>query len=131
MAGTTDESWHVDYGISILQGSGDRSAEPLLDSKMPVSALNALPSAIGKYLLVFQYGRARIWFAMSRDCLLPKVFSKFHPGHKTPHISTWIAGLVLMMALPLETWVRFFVWLLIGFAIYFPFSCKNSALARQ
>jgi 4-amino-4-deoxy-L-arabinose transferase-like glycosyltransferase len=50
MAGTTDESWHVDYGISILQGSGDRSAEPLFDSKMPVSAPNALPRAIGKYL---------------------------------------------------------------------------------
>jgi APA family basic amino acid/polyamine antiporter len=39
--------------------------------------------------------------------------------------------LVLMMALPLETWVRFFVWLFIGFAIYFPFGRKNSALARQ
>jgi len=146
-------------------------------------------------LLVFQYGQARIWFAMSRDGLLPKVFSKVHPVHQTPHISTWIAGLVvgipagiwdigtfadlanigtlfafiivslgvivlrktqpdrprgfrvpgapwlpmisiafcmvLMMALPLETWVRFFVWLLIGFAIYFPFGRKNSALARQ
>ena len=146
-------------------------------------------------LLVFQYGQARIWFAMSRDGLLPRVFSKVHPVHKTPHVSTWIAGLVvgipagiwdigtfadlanigtlfafiivslgvivlrktqparprgfrvpgspwlpmisiafclvLMMALPLETWVRFFVWLFIGFAIYFPFGRKNSALARQ
>jgi amino acid transporter len=26
-------------------------------------------------LLVFQYGQARIWFAMSRDGLLPKAFS--------------------------------------------------------
>ena len=38
--------------------------------------------------------------------------------------------LVLMLALPLETWVRFFVWLAIGFAIYFPFGRKHSALAR-
>ena len=38
--------------------------------------------------------------------------------------------LLLMLALPLETWVRFFVWLLIGFGIYFPFSRKNSALAK-
>ena len=146
-------------------------------------------------LLVFQYGQARIWFAMSRDGLLPKAFSKIHPVHRTPHVSTWIAGLavgipagildigtfadlanigtlfafiivsagvivlrrtqphrargfrvpggtwlplisiafclVLMMALPLETWVRFFVWLLIGFAIYFPFGRKHSALARE
>jgi APA family basic amino acid/polyamine antiporter len=132
---------------------------------------------------------------MSRDGLLPKAFSKVHPKHKTPHVSTWIAGLavgipagiwdvgtfadlanigtlfafivvsvgvivlrrkqpdrrrgfrvpgspwlpmisiafclVLMLALPLETWVRFFVWLLIGLAIYFPFSRKHSELAKQ
>ena len=30
-------------------------------------------------LLVFQYGQARIWFAMSRDRLLPDVFSRVHP----------------------------------------------------
>jgi APA family basic amino acid/polyamine antiporter len=36
-----------------------------------------------------------------------------------------------MLALPLETWVRFVVWLLIGFGIYFPFSRKNSVLARE
>jgi len=43
-------------------------------------------------LLVFQYGQTRIWFAMSRDGLLPKVFSAVHPRFKTPHWSTWIAG---------------------------------------
>jgi APA family basic amino acid/polyamine antiporter len=36
---------------------------------------------------------------------------------------------VLMMGLPLVTWIRFFVWLFIGFAIYFPFSQKRNALA--
>ena len=39
--------------------------------------------------------------------------------------------LVLMLALPLETWIRFVVWLLIGLAIYFPFSRKHSALSGQ
>src|ERR1041384_4948772 len=29
-------------------------------------------------LLVFQYGQARVWFAMSRDRLLPAVFSRVH-----------------------------------------------------
>ena len=43
-------------------------------------------------LLVYQYGQARIWYAMSRDRLFPKLFSKVHPKFKTPHISTWIAG---------------------------------------
>ena len=46
-------------------------------------------------LLVFQYGQTRIWFAMSRDGLLPKVFSAVHHRFKTPHWSTWIAGVLV------------------------------------
>jgi amino acid transporter len=46
-------------------------------------------------LLVFQYGQTRIWFAMSRDRLLPKLFSAVHARFKTPHWSTWIAGLLV------------------------------------
>jgi basic amino acid/polyamine antiporter, APA family len=146
-------------------------------------------------LLVFQYGQARVWFAMSRDGLLPAAFSKVHRVHKTPHISTWVAGLavgipagiwdigtfadlsnigtlfafalvslgvivlrrrqperprvfrvplvpwlpgfsiacclVLMLSLPLETWLRFFVWLLVGLVIYFLYGRKHSTLAGQ
>ncbi len=143
-------------------------------------------------LLVFQYGQARVWFAMSRDGLLPPAFSKVHPKYKTPHISTWIAGLfvgipagvwdigtfadlsnigtlfafvivsagvivlrikdpsrprgfkvpwspflpavsifccgILMFGLPLETWLRFVVWLIIGLAIFFTFGKVHSKL---
>ncbi|MBI2681780.1 MAG: amino acid permease [Acidobacteriales bacterium] len=46
-------------------------------------------------LLVFQIGQARVWYAMSRDGLLPKLFSAVHPRFRTPHISTWIAGVVV------------------------------------
>jgi amino acid transporter len=46
-------------------------------------------------LLVFQYGQTRIWFAMSRDGLLPKIFSAVHKTFKTPHWSTWIAGVLV------------------------------------
>jgi APA family basic amino acid/polyamine antiporter len=143
-------------------------------------------------LLVYQYGQARIWFAMSRDGLLPRMFSRIHKQFQTPHISTWIAGVVvgipagiwdidtfaelsnigtlfafvvvsaavivlrkkqpdrprgfrtpwvplvpllsigccilLMAGLPLLTWIRFFVWLILGLAIYFIFGSKNSVL---
>jgi len=146
-------------------------------------------------LLVYQYGQARIWFAMSRDHLLPAMFSAVHRRFQTPHISTWIAGffvgipagiwdidtfaelsnigtlfafvlvsasvivlrsrqpdrprsfrvpfvplfplisiaccVLLMMGLPLLTWIRFVVWLVIGFAIYFPFGRKHSTLAGE
>ncbi len=43
-------------------------------------------------LLVFQLGQARVWFAMSRDGLLPSAFSRVHPKFRTPHVATWIAG---------------------------------------
>ena len=46
-------------------------------------------------LLVFQYGQTRIWFAMSRDGLFPRIFSVVHQRFKTPHWSTWIAGLLV------------------------------------
>ncbi|HUO26100.1 MAG TPA: amino acid permease [Candidatus Aquilonibacter sp.] len=57
-------------------------------SVIVVGALTGMISS----LLVFQYGQARIWYAMSRDGLFPKLFSKVHPKFKTPHWSTWIAG---------------------------------------
>ena len=142
-------------------------------------------------LLVYQYGQARIWFAMARDRLLPAMFSAVHPVFRTPHISTWIAGfvvgvpaglwdiatfaelsnigtlfafilvsagvivlrkkqperkrtfrvpfvpwvplfsiaccLLLMMGLPLLTWIRFFVWLAIGLVVYFSYSKARAA----
>src|SRR5579863_1865421 len=46
-------------------------------------------------LLVFQLGQARIWFAMSRDGLLPGVFSRVHKRFRTPDFSTWVAGVVV------------------------------------
>ena len=143
-------------------------------------------------LLVYQYGQARIWFAMSRDRLLPDVFSRVHTKYRTPHITTWVAGLAvgipagiwdigtfadlsnigtlfafvivsigvvilrrsdpkrkrsfavpfspytpafsvvccvgLMLGLPLETWIRFIVWLAIGLVIYFFYGKNRSPL---
>jgi APA family basic amino acid/polyamine antiporter len=43
-------------------------------------------------ILVFQLGQARVWFAMSRDGLLPTVFSHIHPKFRTPAVATWVAG---------------------------------------
>lgn len=142
-------------------------------------------------LLVFQFGQARVWFAMSRDRLLPDAFSKVHSRFKTPYVSTIVAGvlvgipagildigtladltnigtlfafivvsagvivlrraqpdrprafrvplvpflpmlsiamcLLLMLSLPLETWLRFVVWLAAGLAIYFVYGRKRTA----
>ncbi len=56
-----------------------------------VSAIVATASV----LLVFQLGQPRIWLAMSRDGLLPKIFSTIHPIYKTPSFSTILTGLVV------------------------------------
>ena len=46
-------------------------------------------------ILVFQLGQARVWFAMSRDRLLPSAFSRIHPRFRTPALATWVAGFVV------------------------------------
>ena len=63
-------------------------ARPIFRTIIIIGALMGMLSS----LLVFQYGQTRIWFAMSRDGLLPRVFSAVHKRFKTPHWSTWIAG---------------------------------------
>jgi basic amino acid/polyamine antiporter, APA family len=178
------------------------SAAPVADALRAVGMDNirrlvALGALIGMVssLLVFQFGQARVWFAMSRDGLLPAAFSRVHPRYRTPYISTWVAGIFvavpagiwdigtfadlsnigtlfafilvsigviilrrtqperqrgfrvpgvpylpvisvllclgLMLALPLETWLRFFLWLGLGMAIYLVFGRKHSVLGRQ
>ncbi len=51
--------------------------------------------AITTVLLVFQMGQPRIWYAMSRDGLMPKKFQEIDPKHKTPSYATIMTGLVV------------------------------------
>ena len=48
--------------------------------------------AMTAVLLVFQLGQPRILMAMSRDGLLPAWFSRIHPVHRTPHVTTILTG---------------------------------------
>lgn len=51
--------------------------------------------ALATVFLVFQIGQPRLWMAMSRDGLLPRVFSSIHPRFGTPWFATIITGLVV------------------------------------
>jgi APA family basic amino acid/polyamine antiporter len=164
-----------------------------LPSVMKWVSVGALAGMVSS-LLVYQLGQARVWFAMSRDGLLPRVFSRVHPRFRTPHVSTWVAGffvaipggvfdigtladlsnigtlfafvlvalgvlmlrwkqperrrafrtpwvpvlpilsilccVILMASLPVETWVRFLVWLVLGLTIYISYSRHHSEFGR-
>ncbi|HEQ3524808.1 TPA: amino acid permease [Bacillus cereus] len=45
-------------------------------------------------LFSFTLAGSRVWFAMSRDGLLPRWFSTIHPKYKTPHRPTLIIGII-------------------------------------
>jgi len=51
--------------------------------------------SITSVLLVMQLAQTRIFFAMSRDGLLPAFLTKVHPRFGTPHICTLLTGLVV------------------------------------
>ena len=59
-----------------------------------VVAVSAVLATAG-VLLVFQLGQPRIWMSMSRDGLLPPVFSRIHPRYKTPSFSTILTGILV------------------------------------
>ncbi|ODT63398.1 amino acid permease [Phenylobacterium sp.] len=67
---------------------------PVVGNLLGLAAGLALPSVI----LMMIYGQTRIFFVMSRDGLLPDVFSKIHPRFKTPHIVTMVTGCVVAVA---------------------------------
>ena len=55
-----------------------------------IGALCALTSV----LLIYQLGTTRILYAMSRDRFLPKSLRLIHKKFRTPHVLTWIFGLI-------------------------------------
>lgn len=54
-------------------------------------------TGITTVLLVLLYSQTRLFFAMSRDGLLPKTMSKVNPISKTPVINTWVTGLLVSL----------------------------------
>ncbi|MFE9171149.1 amino acid permease [Streptomyces kebangsaanensis] len=145
--------------------------------------------------MILLLGQARVFFAMSRDGLLPRFFSHTHPRFRTPYRPTILLGVIiavvagftslsvlaelvnigtlfafvvvalsviilrrtrpdlprafrtplvpylpvlsvlaslwLMLNLPAETWVRFGIWMVIGFVVYFLYGRTHSRLARD
>ena len=50
----------------------------------------AILAGFSSVILVMLMGQSRVFYSMSRDGLVPKVFSDVHPKHRTPYKSNWI-----------------------------------------
>lgn len=72
----------------VLRAIGQVDAGNLLG----LAVFIALPSVI----LTLIYGQTRIFFAMSRDGLLPQALSRVHPRYGTPHVVTIVTGLAVV-----------------------------------
>jgi APA family basic amino acid/polyamine antiporter len=63
----------------------------------PVIKVSALLGMFST-MLVQLIGQTRIFYTMSRDGLLPTMFSRVHPRFRTPHVSTILTGVVISIA---------------------------------
>lgn len=59
----------------------------------PIIKLGAI-AGLSSVILVMLMAQPRIFYAMSKDKLLPPLFSRIHPSFKTPHISSIITGVL-------------------------------------
>jgi basic amino acid/polyamine antiporter, APA family len=62
----------------------------------PIIKLAAI-AGLSSVILVMLMGQPRIFYSMSKDGLLPPVYSKVHPRFKTPYVSTIITCSVAMI----------------------------------
>ena len=101
-----------------------------------VVAFTAALTPIGKLEYMINIGTLSAFFLVS---IAVPILRKTRPDFKRPFkvpfspILPWISAAIcayLMLTLPVETWLRFLIWLVIGFVIYYAYGHRRSRLAR-
>jgi basic amino acid/polyamine antiporter, APA family len=99
----------------------------LFASVLPINVLSQLTS-IGT-LLAFAIVSAGVWLLRVRRPDLPRPFKA--PLVPLVPLLGMLIPLLLMLSLPLSTWLRLIVWLIFGMLIYFTYGRKHSRLAQS
>lgn len=55
----------------------------------------AILAGFSSVILVMLLGQSRVFYSMSKDGLLPKVFSEVHPRYKTPYKASWFILIIV------------------------------------
>jgi len=75
---------------------GINAAGPGLAWLRPIVKIGAI-AGLSSVILVMLLGQPRIFYTMSKDGLLPPVFSKVHPRFRTPYVASLLTGVAAMI----------------------------------
>ena len=75
---------------------GINAAGPGLAWLRPIVKIGAI-AGLSSVILVMLLGQPRVFYAMSKDGLLPPVFSKVHPKFRTPYLASALTGVAAMV----------------------------------
>jgi APA family basic amino acid/polyamine antiporter len=75
---------------------GINAAGPGLAWLRPVVKIGAI-AGLSSVILVMLLGQPRIFYTMSKDGLLPPIFSKVHPKFRTPYVASLLTGVAAMI----------------------------------
>jgi basic amino acid/polyamine antiporter, APA family len=75
---------------------GINAAGPGLAWLRPIVKIGAI-AGLSSVILVMLLGQPRVFYAMSRDGLLPPVFGRVHPKFRTPYLASALTGVAAMI----------------------------------
>ena len=102
-----------------------------------VVALVAALTPVGKLEFMINIGTLSAFFLVS---LAVPVLRRRRPDLRRPFrvpfspVLPWLSAAIcgyLMLTLPVETWIRFLIWMALGFLIYFTYGMHNSRLSGK